>query len=234
MISSLSRSKEKEDSQHSAQPWIQPLPQCLHNKTGPGTTRCWWGPHTTGDAQPLFKHVYICQWYRYLQLYLFIKRKTDVFIMLGDADTMSLNNRTKTRWMWASCVWLTWPAVSALTGPEQREAVFVKRVCLFFLSALLMLTTLWKLLYVEITFLRRPSIFSAVSFAGNINQSLMTLRTCMEVLRENQMCGTNKVHVLSFSRLLEAWSLFLTFGVFFHSLQFQSCCFLSDGAIQRL
>lgn len=30
---------------------------------------------------------------------------------------------------------------------------------------------------------------------GNINQSLMTLRTCMEVLRENQMCGTNKVSV---------------------------------------
>uniref|UniRef100_A0A4W6BQG0 Kinesin-like protein n=1 Tax=Lates calcarifer TaxID=8187 RepID=A0A4W6BQG0_LATCA len=29
--------------------------------------------------------------------------------------------------------------------------------------------------------------------AGNINQSLMTLRTCMEVLRENQMCGTNKM-----------------------------------------
>uniref|UniRef100_A0A673N296 Kinesin-like protein n=1 Tax=Sinocyclocheilus rhinocerous TaxID=307959 RepID=A0A673N296_9TELE len=29
--------------------------------------------------------------------------------------------------------------------------------------------------------------------AGNINQSLMTLRTCIEVLRENQMCGTNKV-----------------------------------------
>uniref|UniRef100_A0A8D3BRY4 Kinesin-like protein n=1 Tax=Scophthalmus maximus TaxID=52904 RepID=A0A8D3BRY4_SCOMX len=27
----------------------------------------------------------------------------------------------------------------------------------------------------------------------NINQSLMTLRTCMEVLRENQMCGTNKM-----------------------------------------
>lgn len=136
--------------------------------------------------------------------------------MLGDADTMSLNHRTKTRWMWASCVWLTWPAVSALTGPEQREAVSVKRVCLFFLSALLMLTTFWKLLSVEITFVRRPSIFSDVSFAGNINQSLMTLRTCMEVLRENQMCGTNKVHVLSFSRLLEAWSLFLTFGFFIH------------------
>uniref|UniRef100_A0A8C3AS69 Kinesin-like protein n=1 Tax=Cyclopterus lumpus TaxID=8103 RepID=A0A8C3AS69_CYCLU len=29
--------------------------------------------------------------------------------------------------------------------------------------------------------------------AGNINQSLMTLRTCMEVLRENQICGTNKM-----------------------------------------
>ncbi|XP_077448243.1 kinesin-like protein KIF23 isoform X1 [Stigmatopora argus] len=29
--------------------------------------------------------------------------------------------------------------------------------------------------------------------AGNINQSLMTLRTCMEVLRENQMFGTNKM-----------------------------------------
>ena len=28
---------------------------------------------------------------------------------------------------------------------------------------------------------------------GNINQSLMTLRTCMEVLRENQTYGTNKV-----------------------------------------
>lgn len=28
---------------------------------------------------------------------------------------------------------------------------------------------------------------------GNINQSLMTLRTCIEVLRENQMCGTSKV-----------------------------------------
>ncbi|XP_051580684.1 kinesin-like protein KIF23 isoform X5 [Myxocyprinus asiaticus] len=29
--------------------------------------------------------------------------------------------------------------------------------------------------------------------AGNINQSLMTLRTCIEVLRENQMCGMNKM-----------------------------------------
>ncbi|XP_053283808.1 kinesin-like protein KIF23 isoform X2 [Pleuronectes platessa] len=29
--------------------------------------------------------------------------------------------------------------------------------------------------------------------AGNINQSLLNLRTCMEVLRENQMCGTNRM-----------------------------------------
>ncbi|XP_072258650.1 kinesin-like protein KIF23 isoform X5 [Pyxicephalus adspersus] len=29
--------------------------------------------------------------------------------------------------------------------------------------------------------------------AGNINQSLMTLRTCIEILRENQMCGTIKM-----------------------------------------
>ncbi|MEQ2202432.1 hypothetical protein XENOCAPTIV_030572, partial [Xenoophorus captivus] len=28
--------------------------------------------------------------------------------------------------------------------------------------------------------------------AGNINQSLLNLRTCIEILRENQMCGTNK------------------------------------------
>lgn len=42
-----------------------------------------------------------------------------------------------------------------------------------------------------------PNVSSIVSFTGNINQSLMTLRTCMEVLRENQMCGTNKVGILS-------------------------------------
>ncbi|XP_073425069.1 kinesin-like protein KIF23 isoform X2 [Dendrobates tinctorius] len=29
--------------------------------------------------------------------------------------------------------------------------------------------------------------------AGNINQSLMSLRTCIEALRENQLCGTNKM-----------------------------------------
>lgn len=34
-------------------------------------------------------------------------------------------------------------------------------------------------------------------FLGNINQSLMTLRTCIEVLRENQLYGTNKVGIPS-------------------------------------
>lgn len=41
---------------------------------------------------------------------------------------------------------------------------------------------------------------------GNINQSLMTLRTCIEVLRENQMCGTNKVFFVGF--LLSLYLLF--------------------------
>jgi kinesin family protein 23 len=30
-------------------------------------------------------------------------------------------------------------------------------------------------------------------FTGNINNSLMTLRTCLEILRENQMYGANKM-----------------------------------------
>jgi hypothetical protein len=30
-------------------------------------------------------------------------------------------------------------------------------------------------------------------FTGNINNSLMTLRTCLEILRENQLCGTKKM-----------------------------------------
>ncbi|XP_077601070.1 kinesin-like protein KIF23 isoform X1 [Stigmatopora nigra] len=34
---------------------------------------------------------------------------------------------------------------------------------------------------------------SRIREAGNINQSLLTLRTCIEILRENQMCGTNRM-----------------------------------------
>lgn len=44
-------------------------------------------------------------------------------------------------------------------------------------------------------FVQTLNISSNVSLTGNINQSLMTLRTCMEVLRENQMCGTNRVGI---------------------------------------
>lgn len=42
-------------------------------------------------------------------------------------------------------------------------------------------------------FVQTPNVSNDVSFTGNINQSLMTLRTCIEVLRENQMCGTSRV-----------------------------------------
>lgn len=31
-----------------------------------------------------------------------------------------------------------------------------------------------------------------ICFAGNINNSLMNLRTCIEILRENQLMGTNR------------------------------------------
>ena len=31
------------------------------------------------------------------------------------------------------------------------------------------------------------------NFIGNINNSLMTLRSCLEILRENQNQGTNKI-----------------------------------------
>lgn len=35
--------------------------------------------------------------------------------------------------------------------------------------------------------------FFPLLILGNINQSLLNLRTCIEILRENQMCGTNRV-----------------------------------------
>lgn len=55
--------------------------------------------------------------------------------MFGDANSVLFNFRTKTRWMWANCVWWTLQAVSAPTEPEQRVAVSVKRVssCVEFL-----------------------------------------------------------------------------------------------------
>lgn len=39
-----------------------------------------------------------------------------------------LNLRTKTRWMWASCVWWTWRGVSAPAEPERRAVAFGKQV----------------------------------------------------------------------------------------------------------
>lgn len=55
-------------------------------------------------------------------------------------------------------------------------------------------------------FIWRPYGF-LFPLTGNINQSLMTLRTCIEVLRENQMCGTNKVCV-RFDSLIKKMSKF--------------------------
>jgi uncharacterized membrane protein len=36
-------------------------------------------------------------------------------------------------------------------------------------------------------------IFYFTLLAGNINNSLMTLRTCLEIMRENQLYGVNKM-----------------------------------------
>ncbi|XP_059175032.1 kinesin-like protein KIF23 isoform X2 [Physella acuta] len=44
--------------------------------------------------------------------------------------------------------------------------------------------------------------------AGNINQSLMVLRTCLEVLRENQKCGVNKMVPYRDSRLTHLFKNF--------------------------
>lgn len=43
------RTEEKEDSQHSTQPRVQPLPQCVHSQTGPGASRRRRGSHPAGD-----------------------------------------------------------------------------------------------------------------------------------------------------------------------------------------
>lgn len=99
-----------------------------------------------------------------------------------------LNFRTKTRWMWASCVWWTWQAASAPTEAEQRGAALGKQVG----SVSQSVPESQKLFHHHIC---KSLMIMFVTSPGNINQSLMTLRTCMEVLRENQMCGTSKVGV---------------------------------------
>lgn len=84
--------------------------------------------------------------------------------------------------------------MNAPAEPEQRGAVSVKQVSSFLTEGFLLCICRF-FMYLGIMFVQTPNV-SNVSFTGNINQSLMTLRTCMEVLRENQMCGTNKVGIL--------------------------------------
>lgn len=50
--------------------------------------------------------------------------------------------------------------------------------------------------YLQSLYNQALNVSCNVTSPGNINQSLMTLRACIEVLRENQMCGTNKVGIL--------------------------------------
>lgn len=79
------------------------------------------------------------------------------------------------------------------------------------------------------------NLISNVLFAGNINQSLMTLRTCMEVLRENQMCGTNKVgKMFLFSLHVSYFFMICIIGDIAVGTVWSSLSFHSDGAIQRL
>ncbi|KAI5719091.1 hypothetical protein M8J76_004917 [Diaphorina citri] len=46
--------------------------------------------------------------------------------------------------------------------------------------------------------------------AGNINNSLMTLRTCLEILRENQLQGTNKIPPFRESKLTHLFKSYFT------------------------
>lgn len=84
--------------------------------------------------------------------------------------------------------------MSAPTEPEQREAVSVKQVSSF-ITVGLSLPSQPEAVFLVMIYVQTQNILSNVTFTGNINQSLMTLRTCIEVLRENQMCGTNKVGI---------------------------------------
>jgi hypothetical protein len=44
-----------------------------------------------------------------------------------------------------------------------------------------------------VRFYQQLQVMCGSLFTGNINNSLMTLRTCLEILRENQMYGGNKM-----------------------------------------
>ena len=94
-----------------------------------------------------------------------------------------LFHRIKTRWLLVSCAWWTWQGVNAPVGQGQKEPVYVKQVCYPNMQICLMCS--WSSCEIK-----------QHSFpVGNINQSLLNLRTCIEILRENQMCGSNRVWV---------------------------------------
>lgn len=48
------------------------------------------------------------------------------------------------------------------------------------------------LFLLEISFFSKNQLYYNL-YTGNINNSLMTLRSCMEILRENQIQGTSKM-----------------------------------------
>lgn len=96
--------------------------------------------------------------------------------------------RIKTRWLLVSCAWWTWQEVSAPVGRGQKEPVYVKQVC--YPNTQICLVCSWSSCEIK-----------QHSFpVGNINQSLLNLRTCIEILRENQLCGSNRVWVTKAER----------------------------------
>ncbi|CAJ0965443.1 unnamed protein product [Ranitomeya imitator] len=61
----------------------------------------------------------------------------------------------------------------------------------------------------RMTPLDKRNLLSLYLPLGNINQSLMTLRTCIEALRENQLCGTNKMVPYRDSKLTHLFKNYL-------------------------
>lgn len=68
--------------------------------------------------------------------------------------------------------------------------------------------TIIHFLYTLVT----ASKFYFISFSGNINNSLMTLRACLEILRENQINGTNKLVPYRESKLTHLFKNFFDGG----------------------
>lgn len=240
MLCSVSRTKEKEDSEYSTQPWIQSLPQCVHSEVGPGSTWCWRGPHSTGDTQPqsyilinvlsffpFFLHVTMCNLFVFM-MNIYSKTGSEFtfqFMLIRlrqKAGSHHVPRRSRRLVILTVCYWIAGqkpgecePAVSGRPGrqwahqqnqsrgkppPWSRSVHFLFFYFFYCGSSLNPSTGIFvDLLIFSVLsnmLVETLNISSIVSLTGNINQSLMTLRTCMEVLRENQMCGTNKVDIL--------------------------------------